>query len=151
MRRRQSVLLECPWEKEPANLRTRTTRIHARETRWAIGASTRQPLDADPLALLKHRVFRARAKSNYCADTLVAADLTCGGGCGQPCPGVSHDAHVGVADAGVREIDEHFANARLRGLDLFDFGGDLAGLVVDEGLVAGGNLDVGHGEGELEM
>lgn len=45
------------------------------------------------------------------------------------------------------QVDEDLAGAGLRDIELFDLGGDLAGLVVDDGLVLLGDLRGGHGCG----
>ena len=37
------------------------------------------------------------------------------------------------------EVDEHLTNTRFGGVDLFDFGADAAGVVVDDGFVFGGD------------
>ena len=49
------------------------------------------------------------------------------------------------------EVDEDFAWAGLGGGQLFDFGGDGAGVVVDDGFVRLGDFNVGHGGGEFEI
>lgn len=44
------------------------------------------------------------------------------------------------------EVDEDFTNARLWGIDCLDLGADLAGLIIDDSFVLGGDLDFGHDE-----
>ena len=62
----------------------------------------------------------------------------------QPSPAVRHNSHVGVTDTRMCKVYEDLADARFGCLDLFDLGGDLAWLIVDECLMARGNIDGGH-------
>lgn len=104
------------------------------------------------------------------ADALVAADLAGLGGVGEGLPGVGHDAHVGVADAGVRakggeggvsgvvallclvwagvervmgglQAHEDLAGAGGGSVERGDRGGDFAGGIVDGGFVGGWDVE----------
>lgn len=46
-----------------------------------------------------------------------------------------------MADPRMTQLDKHFAHARFRSLNLLDLGRDAAWVIVDQGLVPGGNLD----------
>jgi hypothetical protein len=50
----------------------------------------------------------------------------------------------------VSQVYQNLAHARLRCLDLLDLGGNLAGAIIHQGFMSGGNLDFSHaGTGEV--
>lgn len=59
-------------------------------------------------------------------------------------PAVHHYAEIGMTHARVCEVHQHLAGARLGGIELDDLGGNLAGRVVDDGLVFLGDLGRCH-------
>jgi len=75
--------------------------IHTRSARLACLANPRHPLDAHAISNLDSRGVGPRAHLDDLAYALVPADLAGLCGEGQDLPCVEHDAHVGVADAGV--------------------------------------------------
>jgi hypothetical protein len=75
--------------------------IHTRSARLACLANPRHPLDAHAISDLDSRGIGSRAHLDDLAYALVPADLAGLCGEGQDLPRVEHDAHVGVADAGV--------------------------------------------------
>lgn len=77
-------------------------RIHARPTRLTRLADARHPLYPHAIAELDSRVVGPRTHLDDLAHALVAPHLPCLCGEGERLPGVEHDAHVRVADAGVR-------------------------------------------------
>lgn len=56
--------------------------------------------------------------------------------------GVHHDAIVGVADTGMRELHQNLARSRLGGFDVSDGDGARPYLVVNAGLVRLGHFGV---------
>ena len=76
--------------------------IHARPTRLTRLADARHPLYPHAVAELDSPVVGSRSHLDDFAHALVASHLPWLCGEGERLPGVEHDAHVRVADAGVR-------------------------------------------------
>jgi len=62
---------------------------------------------------------------------------------GQAGPAVRHDAQVAVADARVRQVDQHFARAGLGHVQVYNLRGDFARLIVNDAFVGLGELASG--------
>lgn len=116
----------------------------ALETRRTCITACTDPLDANPVADLTRSALGARTHLHDLAHAFVSADLALLRRRGERVPSVRHDAEVGVADAGVGEVDEDLAGTGLGSGEFFDFGGDATRVVVDRGFVGLGDLGCRH-------